>query len=394
MVVSRQSIADFLLVACIAGGLFFAPILLGIPVAMVLRDRWWQPDWRNYHWALVLAVAWAISAVLLRGETLSKGLMLYYGYIWLFPMYVAFYKPDLLTIRSFCVLAFFLFALDFLFNVYSLVSGADLLGRTLDARQGFAVGRGGGLFGHSFYSGSISIAVLTLALAGEAGRARGVAIGVLAILNMVAAGSWRLPMAGAILVGLSACWKSMSRTAFLIAIVVASLLTIVGVVATSGLFGTSVDESLSNTFRLFAWNLALEKIVQSPLLGVGVPDMSQVNGVSFESIDEFLIAESWYLSSSLAFGVPYTILFLAVLAGSLFGRNFEWRSKTLALVVPLILIDLTAGEFFSGIFIYSWVWLEIGRTSGLVGVPRNLGRVPGGFCSAGGAGETANEVVP
>jgi hypothetical protein len=367
--VRRQSLADLLLVASISMGLFVAPFLALIAGSLLLRQRWWRIDWRSYHWLLLAAILWAVVAVVTRGEKPSFGLMLYFGYLWMFPLFVALYRPDENTLRAFAVLIGGLFALDLLFNVFTIFTGADPLGRTLDARQGVAGGRAGGLFGHSFYSGSISIATLVLAVGRVRSSSLQLVLGMLAIGNMIAAGSWRLPMAAMIIFAFSVCWRSLSRKLFALAVVFGTLLTIAGVVATSGLLGTALDDSLSNTFRLFAWNLALEKIVDSPLMGVGIPDMSQVEAMSFESIDEFLIAESWYLSSALAFGIPYTVLYVSVLAAAFFGKNFQFRSKVLSLLLPLVLIDLIAGEFFSGILIYSWLWLEIGLVSSMVSAP-------------------------
>jgi hypothetical protein len=79
-----------------------------------------------------------------------------------------------------------------LFNLYSLVFGADLLGRAVDLRAAVLGARHGGLFAHSFYSGAISIAAL-VSLLDKRGMAS--AMMLLPVANLVLAGSWRLMLA-------------------------------------------------------------------------------------------------------------------------------------------------------------------------------------------------------
>jgi O-antigen ligase len=123
----------------------------------------------------------------------------------------------------------------------------------------------------------------------------------------------------------------------------------------------AVTENPSNAYRVYAWVTAIEKIASSPLVGVGFPNEAAIQeaGVSFESLDENLIAESWYLSSAITFGIPYTLLYLGSLLIAFYGKAFSRRNRARAMLYPYVVVDLIYGSFFGSVLIYSWLWLLI-----------------------------------
>ena len=304
---------------------------------------------------MFLAAAWGATVMLMRAGSVGASTVMYFGYLWLLPILIAIYKPDARTLRTYSWLIVFLFVLDLVFNAYSVFYGQDILGRTLDPREGLLGGRNGGLFAHSFYSGSISIAALITFLAGT----RSMALAGFALLNLLAAGSWRLAVATTVILCLALVWRKWNRAAYGVFIGCMSIMVVIGIVVTSGLFETPLDDKLSNVNRFFAWMLAIDKVVQAPFFGVGFPSTSGIEAVNFDIIDDNLIAESWYLGSAITFGMPYTILMFLALMSAFFGENFERRSMAFSMLFPLIFIDLVSGEFFSGVLIYTWLWLLI-----------------------------------
>jgi hypothetical protein len=306
---------------------------------------------------LAASIAWAVVVMAVRGVADSGGQLVYFGFLWVMPWLIACYGPDEHTVRRFGHLLIALFLVDLAFNLFTLATGADLLGRQLDVREGVVGGRGGGLFAHSFYSGSISIAAL-LTLASRA-PVRGLIL--LPVVNLLLAGSFRFAAALAMLLLFSWGWKRRTRLAEAALIVLCSLLLVAAVIATADPVDTSVSSNQSNLFRVFAWMTAIDKIATAPIFGVGFPNeaMIQEVGVSFETLDEHLVAESWYLSSAITFGIPYTVLYLAALLSAFYGRGFVTRDLPRAALYPYIVTDLIYGSFFGGVLIYSWLWILV-----------------------------------
>lgn len=351
----RRRLSDLLLTGSVAGGLFIPPMLGGVFVATLIRGRLWQVRWRLHHTLMAGAALWAVMVVVLLRPGPFAGID-YFGYLWTLPLVLTVFKPDQQTIRTFSRLIVALFLADLLFNCYSITAGSDLLGRGLDARDGLLVGaRHGGLFAHSFYSGSISIAALVVFLSLPKSRA----LPLLALFNLVAAGSWRLGVAAIVILSVALLWRRWSRRGSAVFIVLCSLLVVAGVVLTSGILPVPWEPNLSNSNRLYAWLLAIEKLRGAELLGVGLPNTSGLEAITFEVIDENLISESWYLGTALAFGVPYTLMTFFALVSAYFGENFDRVDMQFALLMPLVFIDMVAGEFFLGVLIYTWMWLLI-----------------------------------
>jgi hypothetical protein len=353
---ARATLADWLLVATVLTALFLPMAMAAMVLAVVVRG----PRLPRLQGPLVFlagSIAWAVVVMTLRGVADSGGVLVYFGFLWVMPWLIACYGPDEHTVRRFGHLLIGLFLVDLAFNLFTMATGADLLGRALDVREGVVGGRGGGLFAHSFYSGSISIAAL-LTLASRS-RMRGLIM--LPILNLLLAGSFRFAAALAMLWLFSWGWQRRTRLAEAGMIALCSLLLVVSVIATAGLVDTGGDSNPSNLFRVFAWVTAIDKVVTAPLFGVGFPNEAIIQevGVSFETLDEHLVAESWYLSSAITFGLPYTVLYLAALLSAFYGRGFAARDFTRAVLFPYIVTDLTYGSFFGGVLIYSWLWILV-----------------------------------
>ncbi|MDH5670734.1 MAG: O-antigen ligase family protein [Myxococcales bacterium] len=345
----------------VAAGLFFPIVLALLFPALLVRGDWTRINWRIENTFLLLASCWAAIVIGIRGAPNSTGTLPYFAFLWTLPHILAAYKPDESTVRRFGSMLVALFAADLTFNLYTLASGADLLGRSLDIREGVVVGRLGGLFAHSFYSGAISIAAMLTLLPLK----RVAWLCLLPATNLVLAGSWRFTAAIAITMAFALAWRRRTRSFELFLVAAISLLLILGVVVTSGFVESGVKINPSNTFRVFAWLTSIDRLVDSPWIGVGYPNDNALRdaGVSFASMEGYLIAESWYLGSAITFGVPYTLFFLGSFLIAFEGRFFGARDLTRSIIYPFILTDLTYGSFFGSVLIYSWLWILITSSS-------------------------------
>ncbi len=354
---ASPQLSDWMLCCSLLGGLFWSPLLGGMLVAPLLRRTALRPRWEPYHWLFVAATLWGASVVGSRGLQDGGSLVLQYIFIWLLPFVFLVYRPDKGSRRLFRRLALCLFLADLGFNLLGSYLGHDLLGREMDTREGVLSTRMGGLFGHSFYSGSISLATLVILL--SAGRRR--AWAVLPMLNLALAGSWRLAVAIP-LVLLFYVWTSRTFWKELAAILVFSAAAIVATVGSSGLVENDwMEVNESNTLRVLAWVLAIDKIAESPLTGAGYPQDNTLDGISAQTIDESLTAESWYLGAALTYGLPYMALRLvAVLVWYARGRRTPFGQ----LVFPLVMVDLVYGGFFEGTLFYALMWMELTPSAG------------------------------
>src|SRR5216683_5164781 len=155
MKLSRRS--DQLLAASVATGLAFKFAALAVLAAPLVKGRSAPLKWRTGHTFLLLSAFCGVTVVALRGVGNARSFVLQQSFLWAVPFIMLVYRSTRHTVESFECLIYAVFALDALFNLYTLLTGHDLLGRGLDLREGLAGGRLGGLFGHSFYSGSISM---------------------------------------------------------------------------------------------------------------------------------------------------------------------------------------------------------------------------------------------
>jgi len=353
----RHTTSDWILVLSVLTGLYSAAGLAGILLAVLVRGEFVRLRLRIYHAALGAAACWALYVVSQRGMASLQGQLPYLAFLWTLPFLMACYRPDAHTVHAFRRMLLALFAVDLLFNLYSLVFGADLLGRTVDLRAAVLGARHGGLFAHSFYSGAISIAAL-VSLMDKRGMASTMLL--LPLANLVLAGSWRLMVALPLLFLFGFMWRRRSRCVEIFMVAAASVAVLLGVIYTSA-FAPIGPENDANSFRVISWVLALEKISEQPWTGVGVPNAAVVQemGVSYQTLDENFIGESSYLNSALSFGVPYAALFFLTFALAFWGQGFSRRSLQMAVLFPYVIVDMAYGEFFGSVLIYCWVWLLV-----------------------------------
>jgi hypothetical protein len=217
----RTVVSDWLLVAILVAALIVpSAMILLVPIIFLRGAR--PPPISGELACLGLSAGWACMVIVQRGTGTSAGQLPYYAFLWLMPFLLAAFQPTEHTIRRFGHMLLTLFVLDLAFNLYALATGADLLGRSLDVREGVVAGRGGGIFAHSFYSGSISIAgLLTLV-----SRTRSRWLMLLPLANLLLAGSWRFAAAILILWVFSLGWRNRSRLREALMVAVASILSL------------------------------------------------------------------------------------------------------------------------------------------------------------------------
>ncbi len=348
----RVTASDWFLSASVGVGLFFSPATLLILAAPLFRSGRFRPQDSAPYNLMLLSILWALGVVAMRGVGDGRSVLLQYAFIWTLPFLMLIYSPTGGTVTALKRLVLCLFALDLAFNLYAAVTGMDLLGRVQDTREGLTGARLGGLFGHSFYSGTIS----TLALAFAACQRRLRWVAVFAVSNLLLAGSLRLAVPIVLIPLFLWRWQSRSRAVELAMVGTISALAIFGTIATSSLSDFDVEANAANDVRIFAWATAIESVFRSPMQGVGYPQLSAEDGINFETIEENLIGESWYLNSAITFGVPYVALRLASLLVLFYGIRFKQRSVYEAVLAPYFLIDLVYGGSFEGTLIYCVLW--------------------------------------
>lgn len=309
--------------------------------------------WEIHHTFLLLAMFWAIAVYIIDDKSNFKSLTPYL-YFWSLPFFLMMVSVDKKTVETFSILILILFILDVAFNVISIVNKADLLGRTLDMREGIYGNRLGGLFAHSFYSGTISICAFTALIY----KKKYQWLVVLAIGNLLIVGSWRLIAAIPVLLLLAFRWEKRKKTTTALIIAILSILYVIATYATSSAASTYIYTNSSNDLRIYAWESAIQRIKTSPFLGNQFPFKIQ-DGISQIIIDENFISESWYLSEASTFGLPYMFLMTVAYYSAVFRKSTLIKNASAAILLPYLLIDLIYGGAIQGILMYTWAWLLI-----------------------------------
>lgn len=355
MKTSSPKASDWILTISTGFGLI-TPYLLPLNFAILItRKITAKIQWERHHTYLFAAIIWATGAYVLDNKSNIKALLPYFFY-WSLPFLLATKRVDSRTVRTFSILLFCLLFIDTIFNLAALALGNDPLGRALDLREGTFGKRLGGLFAHSFYSGSISICALTASLNNKKYRW----ITAIALTNLFLAGSWRLIIAGPLIAILLINWKNRSKAKTATLIATTSIIAVLSTIATSNTAGLLQNANGSNDLRIFAWTNSIQNIINSPLLGNAFPNQQNLEGrINEEVIVENFISESWYLSTASTFGIPYMLLMSAALFSAIF-RKFKLSSNpAAATLLPFIAIDLTYGEFILGTLAYTWAWILI-----------------------------------
>lgn len=359
MKTSSPKASDWILTISTGFGLISPYLLPLIFAILITRKITAKIQWERHHTYLLAAIIWAMGVYVYDAKSDIKALLPYF-YYWSLPFLLATKQVDSRTVKTFSLLLFGLLFLDIAFNLTTLALGGDPLGRLIDLREGIFGKRLGGLFAHSFYSGSISICALTASLVEKKYRW----LTIIALVNLLLAGSWRLIVAGPIIALLLIGWKRRSKLKTVAIVILASVIAIISTVATSNTAGLLQNPNGSNDLRIFAWTNSIQNIINSPLVGNDFPVQKNLEGrVNEEVIAENLISESWYLSAASTFGIPYMLLMAAALYSAIFRGSKLTSNPATAGLLPFIAIDLTYGEFFLGILAYTWAWILISEKS-------------------------------
>lgn len=333
-----RSWSDWIFSLSVMLGLVWPPVLMGTLVAALLRKPPVILRWEHHHTTLLIAAILGGFVILVRGVNDSTDLVLRYAFLWGWPFIILLYRPSTETLSLFSRFVFAYLLVDLVFNVGGTLLGRDLLGREIDLREDVLFWRMGGVFAHSYYSGTFSIVALMAILTGRYSKAWAV----LPAINLMLAGAWRLSAALALIL-IFFVWRRRTYRQEMMAVVLLSLLSVFATVYTSGLMTTGEGYvNPANSFRVYAWTTAIEKIAVSPLTGAGYPREKGIDGMTTNVVDDSLIAESWYLGSAITFGIPYALMRLAGIVLLFYSRR---RSVFSQVFGPVVLIDMVYGGF-------------------------------------------------
>ncbi len=210
-------------------------------------------------------------------------------------------RIDLNWIQGFFLPIFILFSVDFLFNLSTLLLGFDLIGRVPGTRIDGV--RLGGVFGHSFYSLSISSAVLLLSIFLKKSNF----FLYFALLNFLWLGTLR---SFVYLFGFATFYifrKKSLKFHFFLSITVAAL-TVFATYMSLRLGFSEVGSG--NYFRTYAWEAAIENISSNFFWGCSkfFSDFNSNMGISKETILASGITESPLLTDWLHWGLLFVLI--------------------------------------------------------------------------------------
>jgi hypothetical protein len=199
-----------------------------------------------------------------------------------------------------------LFAVDFIFNIWSHLFGMDPLGRIAITRPDDIIPRVGGIFFHPFYSINISFIMILFSI-----YMRHRLLLLLAVANIATNGSYRGILTLIVLVVIYFLLTQGVKFKKLVTLSVA-MVAIIFVIAIFSI--NYLGDNSGNYYRLFAWRNAIENIMINPIMGTHKFSIGELPNISKETIMDFGIAESTYLSYAMHYGIlPAIIHFLVIL---------------------------------------------------------------------------------
>lgn len=234
---------------------------------------------------------------------------------------------------------------DFLTNI-ALTTG--LIERSSDditRRAGEIITRNGGMFGHTFVSGVITMIAMAWVLSKiKRLDARGffiiIGVGGLCLLNADLGGSRRhgLLVIVEVLVYVTARW-GFARLGFLTALSLA-----IGVFAYEITF-VGLDEG--NQLRALVWAKAATTMIDNPWFGVGFG----MPGTSLETFDpeDLYLTESWFLSIGVSGGVGLLIIYIFVMLKPVWDAANAYR---------LGMSEAAVAKFTAHLALYSALTIE------------------------------------
>ena len=202
-----------------------------------------------------------------------------------------------------------LFFVNFLFNLYTVITGNDLFGRVVDFRENDILMRFGGIYGHAYLNNAVNIMGFICAY-----YFKNRFLLILAFLSLLFSGSLREPISACIIVLCFFCLKfnlSKFLKMFVLLAAVSSIFFITILVSNYNYL-----EENSNTLRVHAWVNALDVIEDKTLFGKSHSNSYDKDSYKMDiPLRETLInngvAESQYLQYGLHFGIlfPFIIFF-------------------------------------------------------------------------------------
>lgn len=238
---------------------------------------------------------------------------------------------------------FFVFIIDCFFNMYTLATANDLLGRRVDFRSNDLLPRVGGIYGFSFISTAISLMALIASL-----YLKNRFITTMVLIFMPLTGGLRsLVLLAATLIGMICAYFIKSRFLFFI------LALICGGSILTGIFIFS-DVS-SNAIRILALTFGAQEIFVSPIFGnIGYEITQYEAGVTSIGIEELMAAgnsEQQFLNIGIHFGIPTMTIFMLLIYflspkyKKFKGKDNEFFIKRV--IVFLVTIDIMIAHLFT-----------------------------------------------
>jgi len=265
-----------------------------------------------------------------------------------FVYFAAFILVSILNLeRSFIfgmVNAIFLvFLADSVFNIYTLITSSDLLGRPIDFRPDDLFPRLGGIYANSFTSIGISISAFIASLV-----AKNRIITFLVVCLMPLSGSLRSMVL--LLVSLCGCivayFVKKRITLFFLA-------TMCGLIVFGGIF--LMSDLSSNALRIGALTFGAIEIFESPLIGNSgyIPIVwEEGDGITLEQLTNSGNAEQQLMNIGIHFGIPLLLIFMAIIYSLIPISNSKLNSDSSDLFIKricvfIIIVDLIVTHLFS-----------------------------------------------
>lgn len=221
-----------------------------------------------------------------------------------------FFKPPIKFTGGFMNGIFVIFLLNLLFNIYSFFTGSDPFGREILIRTNENIPRFGGIFGHPYLSSYLNLITLLFAI-----FKRNKFMIFLSSVLCLFTGSLRSWAQFFSLIFTYISLKLKLKKSLIITILITfSTLVIIS----TFLYDTSAGNFTSgNAFRVFAWQNAIQRISENPLIGYhGFSYFSfdgNIDPVSYDIVLNLGIAENQYLQYMQDFGIIVGILHLLLM---------------------------------------------------------------------------------
>jgi len=222
-------------------------------------------------------------------------------------------KVDFNFIVGVCFSLIILFLLDFSFNLITIFTGEDPLGRSSILRPDDIVQRLGGIFGHSFFSMNISFIGFVSAYI-----KRNKSVMILSIINIILIGTLR---GFILLVMLLIAFYFIKKGISFLKIKIYSFLFILSVFAVT-VYTVTLNFSESNLYRVYAWINSIDNIAKNPYFGRQDFNKDPIEIISFDNIADYGITESQYLEIAVHYGIFPFILFLIIMI-LMFRKSYD-----------------------------------------------------------------------